>query len=209
MFAGIKSAVMAKSRQKKLDHFYSLYTGGRILDVGVSAKARVPGENVFMATFRPDSKFYTGLGIENLADLSVAYPDKRFVTYDGKIFPFRDNEFEWVFSNAVIEHVGSTEDQLFFLNEMLRVAKNVFFTTPNKFFPVESHTNALFLHWLPGNAFYHWCAANQPYWTKDNLKLFCRSDLNSLLERSKAKEFKILSNRFFGWPMTFTVICRG
>jgi len=38
----------------------------------------------------------------------------------------------------VIEHVGDEDAQLLFLNEMMRVAKNVFFTTPNKYLPVES-----------------------------------------------------------------------
>ncbi len=69
--------------------------------------------------------------MQDLSDMNNLFPDKRFVTYQGGKFPFDDDEFDWVFSNVVIEHVGNDEALLMFINEMLRVAKNVFFTTPN------------------------------------------------------------------------------
>lgn len=208
MLRSLKIKAMALSRSRKLDHFYSLCSGGNILDAGVSGRARVPGENVFLETFRfPDSS-YTALGVEDLNELAKAHPGKRFVTYDGRLFPFGDNEFDWVFSNAVIEHVGGPSEQTLFLNEMLRVSKNVFFTTPNKYFPVESHTNAFFLHWLPGGAFYKWCARNKPYWTKENLQLLGHGNLVKVIKASNAASYQVFSNRMLGWPMTYTVVCR-
>ncbi len=199
---------MASSRTKKLDHFYSLCTGGKILDAGVSSMARLQGENVFLEKFRFPGSCYTALGVQDLSELSMLHRDKRFVTYDGSIFPFGDNEFDWVFSNAVIEHVGDSSDQVLFLNEMLRVAKDVFFTTPNKYFPVESHTNALFLHWFPGNIFYKWCAKYRPYWTKENLQLLGLDDLLKVIKASNVTTYEVFSNRMLGWPMTYTVVCR-
>jgi SAM-dependent methyltransferase len=203
----LKPKVIHISRQKKLDHFYSLAKNGKILDAGVSDAVRVAGENMFLETFRFPDNCYTGLGVEDLSAVQALHPGKKLVTYSGDYFPFEDKEFDWVFSNAVIEHVGDDAAQLRFVNEMLRVSKNVFFTTPNKFFPVESHTNALFLHWLPGNIFYDWCAKNSPYWNRKNLYLFGRSRLDSLMKQSSAKHYEIVSNRLFGWPMTYTIIC--
>lgn len=207
MMKTLKAKVMEWSRRKKLDHFYSLCKGGKILDAGVSSRARVPGENVFMNSFRFGGDSYVGLGVEDLSDLAAEHPDKKFVTYEGRIFPFGDNEFDWVFSNAVIEHVGGPAEQTLFLKEMLRVSKNVFFTTPNKYFPVESHTNALFWHWLPGNTFYKWCARNSPYWTKENLQLLGHGDLLKVIKASNATSYQVFSNRMLGWPMTYTVVC--
>jgi SAM-dependent methyltransferase len=204
----IKKYVMQSSRTNKLEHFYSLCERGNILDVGVSGKARVAGENVFLETFRFPGEYYTGLGVEDLSELQKEYPDKRLMTYPGDYFPFPDKSFDWVFSNAVIEHVGDDTAQLRFVNEMLRVGKHVFFTTPNKYFPVESHTNALFLHWLPGDIFYRWCQKYDNYWTQKNLYLFSYSRLNDLMKESNARHFAIQSNRLLGWPMTFTVVCR-
>jgi len=204
-----KKYVMQLSRGRKLDHFYSLCHGGNVLDVGVSGRARIAGENVFLETFRFPDENYTGLGVEDLAELHKRHPRKRLVTYAGDRFPFEEKSFDWVFSNAVIEHVGDDAAQLRFVNETMRVAWNVFFTTPNKYFPVESHTNALLLHWLPGDTFYRWCTKHRPYWTRSNLYLFGRSRLDRLMRASAAKEYQLFSNRFLGWPMTFTVVCRG
>jgi hypothetical protein len=55
----VKKYVMQNSRTNKLEHFYSMCGGGYILDVGVSGKARIAGENIFIETFRFPSKYYT------------------------------------------------------------------------------------------------------------------------------------------------------
>jgi SAM-dependent methyltransferase len=73
-----------------------------------------------------------------------------YVRADGRRLPFADNSFDVVFSNAVIEHVGSFEDQLRFVNEHKRVGRHWVITTPNRWFPIESHTNVLFRHWSAG-----------------------------------------------------------
>jgi hypothetical protein len=69
---------------------------------------------------------------------------------DGRFLPFGSASFEWVFSNAVIEHVGGWEDQLRFAQEIRRVASRGYFvTTPNRYFPLESHTLLPFYQFLP------------------------------------------------------------
>ena len=69
-----------------------------------------------------------------------------WVQADGLALPFQDQEFDLVFSNAVIEHVGNQSNQLQFINEHSRVGKNWMLTTPNRLFPIESHTQILFRH---------------------------------------------------------------
>lgn len=205
----IKKHVMNVSRTRKLEQFYTLCKGGRVLDVGVSAESRVTGENMFLETFRFPDDCYTGLGVMDLTNLQLSHPKKRMVTYPGGRFPFEDKSFDWVFSNAVVEHVGDDAAQLLFINEMLRVAKHVYFTTPNKYFPVESHTNAILLHWLPGDVFYAWCARRRDtrYWDRKNLYLFDFRRLERTIKASNARTYKIIKNRLFGWPMTFSVVC--
>ena len=69
-----------------------------------------------------------------------------WVQADGRDLPFPDKSFDLVLSNAVIEHVGDFEDQLRFINEHERVGRTWILTTPNRIFPVESHTRVLFVH---------------------------------------------------------------
>ena len=205
--SAVKQRVMKNSRANKLQQFYAHYSGGPILDAGVSSNSRVESQNIFLHSFRGDRSLYTALGVEDLTALGNIYPQSRFITYGGKLYPFEDGEFEWVFSNAVIEHVGTYNDQLQFLNEMMRVGKDVFFTTPNRWFPVESHTNAFFLHWLPPAIFFKWSARYTPYWTKDNLNLLDHRLLDSLLADSNAKRYEVIPNRLLGWTMTYSVFC--
>ncbi|MCI5180456.1 MAG: methyltransferase domain-containing protein [Candidatus Electrothrix sp. AW3_4] len=52
---------------------------------------------------------------------------------------FKDNTFDIVFSNSVIEHVGSAHYQQDFANEVRRLAKRYWIQTPSKYFPIEAH----------------------------------------------------------------------
>jgi hypothetical protein len=209
LHARISNTLIKTSREKKLHHFYSLFKEGEtVLDVGVSRATRWRRQtsNLFMKTYRYDPSTYTGLAIEDMSGMEMLYPGKRFVRYPGGAFPFGDNEFNWVFSNAVIEHVGDFDAQLLFLNEMLRVGYKVFFTTPNKYFPVESHTSLLFLHWHD-NWFRKWRIKNAARITQSSIDLLSKHDLKNLLSHSTASSYNIYSNRFLGLPMTFTVVC--
>jgi hypothetical protein len=70
---------------------------------------------------------------------------------DGCALPYSDGSFDWVFSNAVLEHVGERKQQERFAREMQRVARiGYFLATPNRHFLVDPHT------YLPG---YHLLSA--------------------------------------------------
>jgi SAM-dependent methyltransferase len=52
---------------------------------------------------------------------------------------FPDQEFDVVFSNSVIEHVGDPAAQRQAADEIKRVGKRYFVQTPNRNFPLEPH----------------------------------------------------------------------
>jgi hypothetical protein len=72
-----------------------------------------------------------------------------WVAGDGRALPFRDGAFDIVFSNSVIEHVGSRDSQQRFARETMRVGRSYWVQTPNRWFPVEQHLLTPFIHWLP------------------------------------------------------------
>jgi SAM-dependent methyltransferase len=197
-----------------MDQFYAAYARdpGTVLDVGVSGETWTAdegiSENLFLETFRPQEALYTGLGIDDLSGVSRRHPGKRFVEYDGRDFPFPDRAFKWVYSNAVIEHVGDRAAQAHFLREMLRVGEHVFFTTPNKFFPVETHTGVVFLHWS-SELFFAWCRVRHPWCKPENLNLIGEGDLRALLQGAGVADAELVRNRFLAVPMTYSVQCAG
>ncbi len=71
---------------------------------------------------------------------------------DATNLPFGDNAFDIVFSNSVIEHVGSWERQLAFAQEARRVGRKLWVQTPARNFPIEAHLLAPFIQYLPKRA---------------------------------------------------------
>jgi len=62
---------------------------------------------------------------------------------------FKDNQFDIVFSNSVIEHLFTKENQMRMANEARRVGKYYFIQTPNKYFPIEPHFLFPLFQFLP------------------------------------------------------------
>ena len=76
-------------------------------------------------------------------------PDYSIEIADARELPYADNSFDLVFSNSVIEHVGSHLQMAQFASECDRVGKALYIQTPNRWFPLEAHFGAAFIHWLP------------------------------------------------------------
>lgn len=62
---------------------------------------------------------------------------------------YNDKEFDVVFSNSVIEHLYTKENQKKMANEVMRLGKNYFIQTPNRFFPIEPHFLFPMFQFLP------------------------------------------------------------
>lgn len=104
----------------------------RILDVGGTV-----GFWEAMQALSPD----VSVTLLNLQPSSQALPPGfHAVSGDARAMrEFRDGEFDLVFSNSVIEHVGTLDDQLRMADEVRRVGKRYFVQTPNRYFPIEPH----------------------------------------------------------------------
>ena len=73
----------------------------------------------------------------------------RFVLGSGTQLEFEEGAFDVVFSNSVIEHLASWEQQRAFAREVRRVARGLWVQTPARGFPIEPHLMTPFFHYLP------------------------------------------------------------
>jgi len=157
MLRRVASRVSLRSRERKLRQFLDLYRPGpetTVIDVGVTDAPFGNGstDNFFEARY-PWPERITAVGPTGLDRFSAAFPAVRAVQADGRELPFADGEFDLGFSNAVVEHVaGGRDGQRRFVHELCRVARRVYVTTPNRWFPIEVHTLLPFVHWLPAGA---------------------------------------------------------
>lgn len=163
-----------------------------VLDLGVTADL-VHGADNFFEKFYPFTNKITGAGIEDLSPLRKIYPQMKFVQADGRNLPFENQSFDIVFSGAVLEHVGSRNDQKKFISEVLRVGKRIFITTPNKNFPLEVHTGLPFLHFLPVKIYRKILKLlGMDFFAKEeNLNLLSKRDFARLFDGESVKFYSV------------------
>ena len=160
MLGGLAARASLWNRRRKLALFLDTIRPGpetRVVDVGVGdtpfgTEPGVAATHNFFEALYPWPEQITAVSDVPLPNFARAFPSIRTVVADGLALPFADDEFDVAFSNAVVEHVGGREEQRRFVAELCRVAPRVFVSTPNRRFPLETHTLVPFVHWLPRRA---------------------------------------------------------
>jgi ubiquinone/menaquinone biosynthesis C-methylase UbiE len=151
----LAARVSARSRKRKLDLFLELMRPTpetTVVDVGVSdggyGEDAYGTANFFEALY-PWPERIVAVSTQHLTVFQRAFPTVTAVRADGRALPFPDDRFDIGFSNAVVEHLPDAESQRAFVGELCRVSRRVFVTTPNRRFPVDTHTLVPLAHWLP------------------------------------------------------------
>jgi hypothetical protein len=118
-----------------------------------------------------------------------------------------------IYSNSVIEHVGSTENQKRFAAEVLRAGLALWIQTPAQEFFFEPHYMAFFIHWFPRS----WQARmlrRGSLWGVLNKPTQAQCDdyvhYNRLLTHKEVQrlfpECRIIKERFLGLTKSYIVV---
>lgn len=131
----------------------------------VSSGLRTKRFNWFLETIKPNKiskildvggteAIWLGTGLEKQVTLlNIGFkkrePQFNYVVGDACNMKFIDGEFDIIYSNSVIEHVGNFERQTQFAKEVVRVGKSHWIQTPYKHFPIEPHFLFPLFQYLP------------------------------------------------------------
>jgi SAM-dependent methyltransferase len=126
-----------KRRMKQFQDEFNIQSDTRILDIGGTSF----NWNLVDRHCR--------LTILNLTRPKMIDPRYDWLIADGRYLPFKDDAFDIVYSNSVIEHLSNKANQASFAEECMRVGRKYYIQTPNKWFPVEPHLITPVIHWLP------------------------------------------------------------
>jgi hypothetical protein len=139
----------------------------------------------------------------------------RFVSElgDGRNLPYADLSFDIAYSNSVIEHVGTYEDQRRLASEIQRVGRQVFVQTPNRWFFVEPHFLAVFVHYLPwpiAKRVLRFCSLRALVRRGDNVDLDTLANELRFVSFREMKELfpecKIHREKWFGMTKSFIAV---
>lgn len=201
--------ISAYNRERKWRRFlreFNITPDLKILDVGFSEREYSATDN-YLEKHYPYLGQVTAVGIDHAEEFKQRYPAVRAVTYDGQTLPFSDGQFDIVWSNAVLEHVGDAAAQVQFLKELCRVGQRGFITTPNKLFPFEIHTRIPLLHYLP-KPYFDWILRKigKGWAAGDYMRLLSERELRQMLSRANITNYRIIKNRLVGFTLDFVVV---
>lgn len=200
LFQRLMTAYSAETRRRRmadLVRLARLRPGTRILDLGGTP-----------ALWR-EVPFSLDITVLNLpgAIKREGEPHHRFSYVAGdacEVHQFGDREFDLVFSNSVIEHVGGAARRRAFAREVLRLGRSYWVQTPSKWFPLEAHSGMPFWWFYSPSvrdAFLRRWRDKLPAWT-EMVAGTCVLEIDEV--RQLFPNAEILVERSFGLPKSYT-----
>jgi ubiquinone/menaquinone biosynthesis C-methylase UbiE len=209
----LAASIGARVRRRMFDMFMQRFAPApqeSVLDIGVTSDRTYAASNYF-EQFYPYKASVTAAGLDDASFLESLYPGVKFISADVLAMPFQDASFDLVHSAAVLEHVGSLANQKKMVADCLRVARRgIFLTTPNRWFPIEFHTQLPLVHWLPKSR----CRAAlrrlgyEFFAEEKNLNLMSRSELRAIAGQFDGWTFEILCATLFGWTSNLIFVAQ-
>lgn len=193
--------IVSNNRKVFFKYFCSLIKfdiKSTILDVGTTPSIE-EHENLFIKLF-PHKFNITCLSNVDCSKIKDKFIGLNFIIGDARVSNLDDNSFDIIHSNAVIEHVGSYLDQKKFIQECYRISKkDIFITTPYRFFPIEMHTKLPLIHFLPKKIFRKIISffGDKFFSLEENLNLLSIRDIHNILKDLNITNYTVIKNKFF------------
>ena len=204
-----KITIKARNQFFKYFTYHTNYSDDKsVIDIGTTPSLD-DEQNIFLEKTKNNQNI-TCLSNQDCKILYKQYKNiKKIFVGEGRNTMLDDNSFNIVHTNATIEHVGSYENQISFIKEIIRISSEyVFVQTPNRFYPLDFHTVLPFIHFLPKNMHRKILKFLKLdfYSKEENLNLLSKKDLLNICKILNLKKFKILEHNLFFFTSNLILI---
>jgi hypothetical protein len=202
VFHFLLAPVSARARERRMRQFCARMVPkphDRVLDLGGSADTWAMVKTPLDITV---------LNLPGHTYPKPVSPPHRVTFVEGDACDLSDysrGDFDIIFSNSVIEHVGAQERQRAFASQVLKFATKYWVQTPAVWFPIEAHSGMPFWWFYPES----WRQGligswrdKLPAWTEmiEGTRVLSKESLQSLFPGGK-----LLTERVFGIPKSYVV----
>jgi hypothetical protein len=204
------SSLSSRMRKKRFKIFHDClnsigYKQPGIIDVG--------GTSSYWAIIDKQFSMHFKLVICNITKAELKGKKYPSIVGNAQSLSFiKERTFDIAYSNSVIEHFPSFEEQVEMVNNIKRIAKYFFIQTPAFIFPFEPHFLFPIFHWLPRRfriglvlqfnlGWFQKCANKiEASHLIDSIRILRKSELKILF-----KDAKIIKERFFFIPKSYLI----
>jgi hypothetical protein len=213
--SAIQARVSLRARRRMFDLWRASageLAGASLLDVGATPDVERLDSNCMLPWFQEAGLQLSLYSPEDVSHVAASLPGVVVLPpAPGPRLPTADRSQDWVSSSAVIEHVGSADQQEAFVRECGRVARRgLFVTCPNRWHWLEFHTKLPLLHWLPRA--WHRAVLRRvglAAWAREShLRLVGRRELAGIAARALGSAWRcdVRSIRMLGMPSNLVLI---
>ena len=194
---------------KKINELIQIHKIENVTDVGTTNDFRFDSSNFIIRNIKKLNSYKSisdqKINKNNLFESCL----KKSITEEFTQSEIDEFSSYLIISSATIEHVGSTQNQINMVSNLIKLSKKIFvFTTPNKYYPLEFHTKLPLVHWLPKKI--HRKILNllglSFFAEEKNLNLLGENDIKKILKTVKFSDFDIFTVKLIWIKSNFIVV---
>ena len=203
--------IILKKRKEMLSIINQFYEKDELydaLDIGTTNDMEYYHSNYLIKNLK-NIKTYKSISNQKIDSNFFTKTLKKSILEKFSIDEINNYSSDLVLSNATIEHVGNSANQLQMISNIITLTKKKFILiTPNRYHPIDFHTQIPFIHWLPKKIHRKILSliGLKFYSLEENLNLLSTTDLINFLNNFDNIEYKIQYINFLGFKSNCIIL---